>query len=76
MRHCMARMGHMLLGHAISSLPKGIKALAITIWYPALNPTNAHEELSYQIADQIGSVPPLPTRSPHPQGQSASGCGS
>jgi predicted dienelactone hydrolase len=38
----------------------GDHTVAITIWYPALNPSNAHEEINYQLAEGLSSVPPLP----------------
>ena len=34
--------------------------LLLTAWYPALNPENAREEISYQLTEGISSVPPVP----------------
>ena len=41
-------------------IEEGDQPVSITVWYPALNPTQAPEEINYQIAEQIYSVPPLP----------------
>ena len=50
--------------HAVGArdvvVTEGDHSVAMTIWYPALNPTNAEEAIGYQIAEDIGSVPPLP----------------
>ncbi|MCB0063003.1 MAG: hypothetical protein KDE19_12850, partial [Caldilineaceae bacterium] len=34
--------------------------LLLTAWYPALNPENAREEISYQLTEGVSSVPPVP----------------
>lgn len=38
-------------------------ALQVGVWYPGLNPTNAKEEITYQISEKAGSLPPLPPAS-------------
>lgn len=39
----------------------GDNTVSITVWYPALNASQAKEEIRYQIAEEITSVPDLPS---------------
>jgi len=38
------------------SIDTGDYTVDITVWYPALNPTNAKEAITYQISEKVGDV--------------------
>ena len=42
------------------SIASGDSTVDITVWYPALNPTNAKEEITYQISEKLGDVASQP----------------
>lgn len=50
-------------------IPTGAETVPITVWYPALNPSQAKERIVYQVNDQLPRVAGLPAEALHIDGR-------